>query len=315
MAFQREGVLLFARDAEFFGQDLGGRSHNKAADGIGQPHFQSDARLEIRRPQTDQGLQFLGQCFGPSQMGQDILQFFAEIKRDIAHRLRSPGDVAIPLPQLDFHRGLYGRFDAGSAIAVHRAGRHGFGDAAQEGDHPGDVGGVRRLADVAEDHFVNLPRFDAGTFQKLPRGDAPELLLSHLLDEKGISVETDFYVERVDADRNMLVSYDERELPYDLLVTVPVNMGAAVIARSGLGDELNHVPVDKGTFLSPQHANIFAIGDAAEVVSRVRRFARAEQPVSDLAAVDLNQLCREQGPKKQGSASANPKAINAVPDA
>src|SRR3989338_2624986 len=176
MAFQREGVLLFARDAEFFGQDLGGRSHNKAADGIGQPHFQSDARLEIRRPQTDQGLQFLGQCFGPSQMGQDILQFFAEIKRDIAHRLRSPGDVAIPLPQLDFHRGLYGRFDAGSAVAVDGVSRHGFGDAAQEGDHPGDVGGVRRLADVAEDHFVDLPRVDTGTFQKLPRGDAPEFL-------------------------------------------------------------------------------------------------------------------------------------------
>jgi len=88
---------------------------------------------------------------------------------------------------------------------------------------------------------------------------------SHLLDEKGIAVETDFYVERVDADRNTLVSYDEREIPYDLLVTVPVNMGAGVIARSGLGDELNHVPVDKGTFLSPEHANIFAIGDAADL--------------------------------------------------
>jgi sulfide:quinone oxidoreductase len=89
--------------------------------------------------------------------------------------------------------------------------------------------------------------------------------LSHLLDEKGISVETDFYVERVDADRSTLVSYDERELPYDLLVTVPVNMGAEVIARSGLGDELNHVPVDKGTFLSPEHGNLFALGDAADV--------------------------------------------------
>ena len=45
---------------------------------------------------------------------------------------------------------------------------------------------------------------------------------------------TDFYVERVDADRNTLVAYDGRELPYDLLVTVPVNMGAEVIARSGV---------------------------------------------------------------------------------
>ena len=89
--------------------------------------------------------------------------------------------------------------------------------------------------------------------------------LAHLLDEKGIKVETDFYVERVDADRNTLMSYDERELPYDLLVTVPVNMGAEVIARSGLGDELNHIPVDKGTFLSPKHPNIFAVGDAADI--------------------------------------------------
>lgn len=89
--------------------------------------------------------------------------------------------------------------------------------------------------------------------------------LSYLLGEKGIAVETDFYVERVDTDRNTLVSYDERELPYDLLVTVPVNMGAEVIAHAGLGDELNHVPVDKGTFLSPEHPNIFAIGDAADL--------------------------------------------------
>lgn len=87
--------------------------------------------------------------------------------------------------------------------------------------------------------------------------------LSHLLDEKRIVTETDFYVERVDADRHTLVSYDEREISYDLLVTVPVNMGAEVIARSGLGDELNHVPVDKETFLSPEHGNIFAVGDAA----------------------------------------------------
>ena len=48
----------------------------------------------------------------------------------------------------------------------------------------------------------------------------------------------------------MLVSYDEREVPFDLLVTVPLNMGADFVARSGLGDELNYVPVDKHTLLS-----------------------------------------------------------------
>ena len=87
--------------------------------------------------------------------------------------------------------------------------------------------------------------------------------LGHMLDEKKIAIETDFYAERVDADTGMLVSYDEREIPFDLLVTVPVNMGARFVADSGLGDELNHVPVDKFTFLADGHENIWALGDAA----------------------------------------------------
>ncbi len=89
--------------------------------------------------------------------------------------------------------------------------------------------------------------------------------LAHLLDEKKVMVEADFYVESVDTERNVLVSFDEREIPYDLLVTVPVNMGAEVIARSGMGDELNHVAVDKRTFLSRDHDNVFALGDAADL--------------------------------------------------
>ena len=63
----------------------------------------------------------------------------------------------------------------------------------------------------------------------------------------------------------MLVSYDEREVPFDLLVTVPLNMGADFVARSGLGDELNYVPVDKHTLLSTQYDNIFALGDASDI--------------------------------------------------
>ena len=89
--------------------------------------------------------------------------------------------------------------------------------------------------------------------------------LGAMLDERGIELETDFMVMEVDTERNVLVSYDEREVPYDLLVTVPVNMGADFVERSGLGDELNHVIVDKETFLSPDHDNVFALGDAANL--------------------------------------------------
>jgi len=89
--------------------------------------------------------------------------------------------------------------------------------------------------------------------------------LGGMLDERKIHVETDFYIESVDNDRNAIVSYDEREIPFDILVTVPLNMGADFVSRSGLGDELNYVLVDPGTFLSTTWDNIFAVGDAANL--------------------------------------------------
>jgi sulfide:quinone oxidoreductase len=89
--------------------------------------------------------------------------------------------------------------------------------------------------------------------------------LGSMLIERKIALETDFLVERIDDEAQALVSYDEREIPFDLLVTVPLNMGADYVARSGLGDELNYVAVDKHTLLSRAHDNIFAIGDASNI--------------------------------------------------
>jgi sulfide:quinone oxidoreductase len=89
--------------------------------------------------------------------------------------------------------------------------------------------------------------------------------LGDILQQKSIKVATEFQIERVDPDAKKIVSYDEQEIEYDLLVSVPLNMGDALIARSGLGDELNYVPVDKHTFLSPKHSNIFVLGDAASI--------------------------------------------------
>jgi len=114
----------------------------------------------------------------------------------------------------------------------------------------------RKMRDKVDITFVTpLP----GAFTK-PRAAN---LLGTTLEDKNIKIIPEFYAESVDQDRKVLVSYDEIEVPFDLLVTIPVNMGADVIGRSGLGDELNHVPVDKHTFLSKQYDNIFALGDAA----------------------------------------------------
>jgi len=89
--------------------------------------------------------------------------------------------------------------------------------------------------------------------------------LGAMLDDRKIVVEPDFLVERIDPEAKTLVSYDEREVPFDLLVTIPINMGADFVARSGLGDELNYVAVDKHTLLSKVWPNIFAVGDASDI--------------------------------------------------
>jgi sulfide:quinone oxidoreductase len=87
--------------------------------------------------------------------------------------------------------------------------------------------------------------------------------LGDILEKKGIKVVPEFLIEHVDPDAKKIVAYDEQEIEYDLLVSVPLNMGDGSVARSGLGDDLNYVEVDKHTFLSPKHDNIFALGDAA----------------------------------------------------
>lgn len=90
-------------------------------------------------------------------------------------------------------------------------------------------------------------------------------MLGELLKEKNIQIVPDFYLERVDDESKKLVSYDGRELPFDLLTIVPVNMGADFIARSGMGDDLNYVATNKHTLRSDNWENIFVLGDASNI--------------------------------------------------
>ncbi|MFN2114857.1 MAG: NAD(P)/FAD-dependent oxidoreductase [Anaerolineae bacterium] len=92
-------------------------------------------------------------------------------------------------------------------------------------------------------------------------------LLGDILVEKNINVIPDFNIERVDPDAKKLVAYDETEIDYDLLVTIPLNMGDDLIARSEMGDELNYVPTDKHTLLSRDYDDIFVLGDATDLPS------------------------------------------------
>ncbi len=85
------------------------------------------------------------------------------------------------------------------------------------------------------------------------------------LDEKSITVEPDYMLMEVDNDANEIISFDERRIPFDLLVSIPINMGQDFLTTSGLGNELNLVTVDKFTQLSDKYSNVFALGDANNI--------------------------------------------------
>jgi sulfide:quinone oxidoreductase len=86
-----------------------------------------------------------------------------------------------------------------------------------------------------------------------------------LLDDRSIRVATDFEVERIDNDAQHLVSYDGRELAFDLLVTIPPHTGAQFIIDSGIGNEMGFVPVDKHTLRADVDDRIWVLGDASDI--------------------------------------------------
>ena len=91
--------------------------------------------------------------------------------------------------------------------------------------------------------------------------------LQYLLERKRIRLETEFNTAQVDAGARRLRSYDEREVPYDLLVSIPLHGGAPFIEASGLGNELGFVPTHPKTLLSKAHDDIFVLGDATDLPS------------------------------------------------
>ncbi len=116
----------------------------------------------------------------------------------------------------------------------------------------------RGIRDKVEITFATpLP----GAFTK-PRASS---ILGNMLIDRGIGLETEFAIMEVDNSKQVIRSYDEREIGYDLLVTIPTNKGADVIGASGMGDELNFIPANKNTLQTEKWPNIWIIGDAGNV--------------------------------------------------
>jgi len=100
-----------------------------------------------------------------------------------------------------------------------------------------------------------------GAFTK-PKASA---MLGDLLARRGIGVVGDYSVSEVDGEHRMLRSFDGREIPYDLLVTIPLHAGAEPISKSEMGDQSGWLPTDKHTLRSEKWDDVFGIGDATNL--------------------------------------------------
>jgi sulfide:quinone oxidoreductase len=118
--------------------------------------------------------------------------------------------------------------------------------------------------------------------------------LGGMLEDRGIEIVTEFNTGEVDGTAGKLISYDGREVEFDLGVVIPVHSGAEYVGRSpGLGDELDFVLTDERTLQSKAKPNVFAIGDATSIpiskagsvthfegeilVENIRRFLAGEE--------------------------------------
>ncbi len=115
--------------------------------------------------------------------------------------------------------------------------------------------------------------------------------LETMMQTRQIKVFSEFDIERVDAAANKLTSFDGREVFYDLLVTVPTNMGDTLVERSGLGDELGFISTQVETLVSTAYPNIFVIGDATGIAtSKAGSVAHFE---SEILAKNIKNYCEQ----------------------
>ena len=90
-------------------------------------------------------------------------------------------------------------------------------------------------------------------------------VLHGVMDEKKIKVIPDFPISGVDHEKKVITSYTGQNVSYDLLCSIPPNMGPDVIEESGLGDGMGYAVTDDKTLKSKRADNIYVVGDNSNV--------------------------------------------------
>ncbi|MDH5756918.1 MAG: NAD(P)/FAD-dependent oxidoreductase [Nitrospinota bacterium] len=92
---------------------------------------------------------------------------------------------------------------------------------------------------------------------------------THVLNEiaagKNIKIRPNFDIASVDNEKKTISSFSGESFEYDLLVTIPPNVGPEVIDDSGLGNGAGFALTHPGTLKSKKADNIYVLGDNTDV--------------------------------------------------
>lgn len=116
--------------------------------------------------------------------------------------------------------------------------------------------GVRDKIDI---HFVTPM---TGAFTK-PKASA---YFTKVMKAKNIKVTAEFILAEVDSANGKLISAAGDEIEWDLLVSIPPNVGARYLVNSHVSmDEVGYVKTNNHTLKAEHHENMYVLGDTTTI--------------------------------------------------
>ena len=122
---------------------------------------------------------------------------------------------------------------------------------------------------MMHDHLTRKGLRDSSTItivtpmpKPIPISDEVSSAITGMLDERDIAYSHATWVDHVDPVAHVLHLRDGRQVPFDLLLAIPVHRAPAVVVDSGLTEEDGWIAVDADT-LATKFPDVYAIGDVA----------------------------------------------------
>ncbi len=100
-------------------------------------------------------------------------------------------------------------------------------------------------------------------------------VLGELMRDRGITVTPNFQLSSVNGEVKTIESFAGGKIEYDLLCSLPVNLGPRAIEDSGLGNGACYAVTDDHNLKSKKVERIYAVGDVENLHTSKAGFGHA----------------------------------------